>query len=97
MAWTDSRIFRQAVADMFGNVAEFVADCFTPSHAGAPVDGSARTDAAGCAIRVVKGASWAAEPGSLRPAVRQGIPRNLRGDGHGLRVVRELEPEVKPK
>ncbi len=88
---------RLGVHDLFGNVAEFVADCFTPSHAGAPVDGSARTDAAGCAIRVVKGASWAAEPGSLRPAVRQGIPRNLRGDGHGLRVVRELEPEVKPK
>jgi formylglycine-generating enzyme required for sulfatase activity len=84
---------RLGVQDMFGNVAEFVADCFTTSHEGAPVDGSARTDAAGCAIRVVKGASWAAEPGSLRPAVRQGIPRNLRGDGHGLRVVRELDPK----
>jgi formylglycine-generating enzyme required for sulfatase activity len=83
---------RLGVQDMFGNVAEFVSDCFTTSHEGAPVDGSARTDAAGCAIRVVKGASWAAEPGSLRPAVRQGIPRNLRGDGHGLRVVRELDP-----
>ncbi len=84
---------RLGARDMFGNVAEFVADCFTPSHEGAPVDGSARIDAAGCAIRVVKGASWAAEPGSLRPAVRQGIPRNLRGDGHGLRVVRELDPK----
>jgi formylglycine-generating enzyme required for sulfatase activity len=82
--------------DLLGNVAEFVADCFTTSHDGAPTDGSARVDAGGCAIRVVKGASWAAEPGSLRPAVRQGIPRDLRGDGHGLRVVRELEPEHKP-
>jgi formylglycine-generating enzyme required for sulfatase activity len=85
---------RHGLHDMFGNVAEFVADCFTTSHEGAPVDGSARTDATGCAIRVVKGASWAAEPGSLRPAVRQGIPRNLRGDGHGLRVVREIDAEV---
>lgn len=82
---------RLGVHDMLGNVAEFVADCFTPSHANAPVDGSARADSAGCAVRIVKGASWAAEPGSLRPAVRQGVPRNLRGDGHGLRVVRDLD------
>jgi len=82
---------RLGVQDLFGNVAEFVADCYSPSHEGAPTDGGARTDAAGCAVRVVKGASWAAEPGSLRPAVRQGIPRNLRGDGHGLRVVRDLQ------
>ncbi len=76
--------------DVFGNLAEFVADCYVAGHTGAPTDGSARTDSAGCALRVVKGASWAAEPGSLRPAVRQPVPRSLRGDGHGLRVVREL-------
>lgn len=86
---------RLGVHEMLGNLAEFVADCFSPSHDGAPVNGNARTDAEGCAIRVLKGASWAAEPGSLRPAVRQNFPRNLRGDGHGLRVVRELEPADK--
>ena len=25
------------------------------------------------------------------------LPRNLRGDGHGLRVVRELQPAIEPK
>jgi formylglycine-generating enzyme required for sulfatase activity len=81
---------RLGVHDMLGNIAEFVADCFSPNHDGAPIDGTARVDANGCAVRVLKGASWAAEPGSLRPAVRQPFPRNMRGDGHGLRVVREL-------
>jgi formylglycine-generating enzyme required for sulfatase activity len=81
---------RLGVHDMFGNIAEFVADCFSPNHDGAPIDGAARVDANGCAVRVLKGASWAAEPGSLRPAVRQSFPRDLRGGGHGLRVVREL-------
>ncbi len=83
---------KHGLYDMFGNVAEIVADCYVPNHNGAPTDGSARTDAVGCGVRIVKGASWAAESGSLRPAVRQGVPRNLRGDGHGLRVLRVLEP-----
>jgi formylglycine-generating enzyme required for sulfatase activity len=81
---------RHGLHDTLGNVAEFVADCFRPSHEGAPADGSARKDPSACAARLVKGAGWAAEPGSLRPAVRQPVPGTLRGDGHGLRVLREL-------
>jgi formylglycine-generating enzyme required for sulfatase activity len=81
------------VFDLAGDVAEFVADCYAPNHNGAPVDGSARTAApAICALRVVKGGSWAAEPGMTRPAVRMAIPLDVRGNGHGLRVVRELSP-----
>jgi formylglycine-generating enzyme required for sulfatase activity len=82
--------------DMLGNIAEFVADCYQPNHDGAPGDGSARKGTSGCAMRVVKGASWAAEPGSLRPAVRQPLPATLRGDGHGLRVLREYPPGAAP-
>lgn len=79
--------------DLAGDVAEFAADCYAPNHNGAPVDGSARTAApAICALRVVKGGSWAAEPGMTRPAVRMAIPLDVRGNGHGLRVVRELSP-----
>jgi formylglycine-generating enzyme len=81
------------VFDLAGDVAEFVADCYAPNHDGAPADGSARTAApAICALRVVKGGSWAAEPGMTRPAVRMAIPLEVRGNGHGLRVVRELSP-----
>ncbi len=81
------------VFDLAGDVAEFVADCYAPNHNGAPADASARTAApAICALRVVKGGSWAAEPGMTRPAVRMAIPLDVRGNGHGLRVVRELSP-----
>lgn len=77
--------------DVLGNVAEYTDDCYSPSHEGAPVDGSARR-AEVCPARTVKGGSWAGGPDFLRPAVRGGFPAVLRGDGHGLRVVRELRP-----
>jgi formylglycine-generating enzyme required for sulfatase activity len=84
---------RDGVFDMAGNLAEFVSDCFAPNHEGAPADGSARRAApAVCALRVIKGGSWAAEPGMIRPSVRMPIPLEIRGNGHGLRVVREVSP-----
>ena len=79
------------VHDMAGNQAEFVGDCYAPIHDNAPIDGSARkVKPAICALRIVKGGSWAAEPGMVRPAVRMAMPMDVRGNGHGLRVVREL-------
>ncbi len=75
---------------MFGNVSEWTEDCHGSTHAGAPDDGSAR-QLEPCATRVLKGGSWAGGPGYLRPATRTGFPIALRGDGHGLRVVRELK------
>jgi len=75
--------------DVFGNVSEWTEDCFGSNHEGAPVDGSARV-LEPCTARVLKGGSWAGGPGFLRPAIRGGFPIALRGDGHGLRVVREL-------
>jgi len=76
--------------DVFGNVSEWTEDCSGSTHEGAPADGSAR-QLEPCAVRVLKGGSWAGGPGYLRPAIRGGFPIALRGDGHGLRVVRELE------
>ncbi len=75
--------------DVFGNVSEWVQDCSGHNHDGAPTDGSAhvRDD---CPARVLKGGSWAGGPGFLRPAIRGGFPVSLHGDGHGLRVVREI-------
>ena len=75
--------------DVFGNVSEWVQDCSGHNHEGAPTDGSAhvRDD---CPARVLKGGSWAGGPGFLRPAIRGGFPVSLHGDGHGLRVVREI-------
>jgi formylglycine-generating enzyme required for sulfatase activity len=43
--------------DMHGNVAEWVADCKTPSYAGVPTDGRAAPDQPGCQ-RVVRGSGF---------------------------------------
>jgi formylglycine-generating enzyme required for sulfatase activity len=75
--------------DMAGNVSEWTEDCSGSSHEGAPTDGSAH-QLDSCEARVLKGGSWSGGPGFLRPAIRGGFPITLRGDGHGLRVVREL-------
>ena len=76
--------------DTLGNAAEFVADCYAPSHAGAPTDGRPRLEAKPCKARVAKGGSWAAEPGFLRPATRVLVTSDVRGSGFGMRVLREL-------
>jgi formylglycine-generating enzyme required for sulfatase activity len=80
---------RLGMYDVFGNVSEWTEDCAWTTHEGAPTDGSAH-QLEDCTTRVLKGGSWAGGPGFLRPAVRGGFPIELNGDGHGLRVVREL-------
>jgi formylglycine-generating enzyme required for sulfatase activity len=75
--------------DVFGNMSEWTQDCAGTNHQGAPVDGSPRR-LEPCPARVLKGGSWAGGPAYLRPATRGSFPAPLRGDGHGLRVVREL-------
>ena len=55
--------------DMPGNVWEWVEDCWNPSHAGAPVDGSARLSG-DCNWRVLRGGSWLNGPESLRSTTR---------------------------
>jgi formylglycine-generating enzyme required for sulfatase activity len=76
--------------DVFGNVSEWTGDCFSTNHEGAPTDGSARR-LEPCVLGILKGGTSAGGPGYLRPSRRGGYPMHLRGDGHGLRVVRELE------
>jgi formylglycine-generating enzyme required for sulfatase activity len=75
--------------DVLGNTAEVTADCFVAGHTGRPTDASAR-QAKPCSALVFKGGSWAAEPGFLRPAFRVAATPNVRGNGFGLRVAREL-------
>src|SRR5262249_32633872 len=75
--------------DMAGNVWEWVEDCWNPSHAGAPSDGSQRSG--DCTRRVVKGGAWYLEAAYLRPAARQSFPSNKRLNAIGFRVARELE------
>jgi formylglycine-generating enzyme required for sulfatase activity len=77
--------------DMHGNVWEWVEDCWNESHAGLPLDGTARTTG-NCIFRVIRGGSIG------------GLPRHLRSDARararaflhyrfgtiGLRVARSI-------
>jgi formylglycine-generating enzyme required for sulfatase activity len=75
--------------DMSGNVLQWVEDCFSPSYAGLPTDGSAfrtprRIDASGdladldgkstCSFRVVRGGDWGDQGRWIRSASRSFAP-----------------------
>ncbi len=75
------------VADMIGNVSEWVLDCNTLNLKDAPVDGS--SDARGsCSQRIVRGGSWFSGPDDLRYSVRAVQRRGDTNDFTGFRVVR---------
>lgn len=52
--------------DLYGNVWEWVEDCFHASYAGLPLDGSAWTTACASPQRVLRGGSWSDEASSMR-------------------------------
>ena len=52
--------------DLYGNVWEWVEDCFHDSYAGLPLDGSAWTTACTSPQRVLRGGSWSDEASSMR-------------------------------
>lgn len=73
--------------DVFGNVEEWVADCWHPSYEGAP--GDARQWTEGCySSRVVRGGAFDSPPGDLRASARN--MGSAPTDSRGFRVVREL-------
>ncbi len=75
------------VADMIGNVSEWVLDCNTLNLRDAPVDGSA--DARGsCSQRIVRGGSWFSGADDLRYSARLVQRRGDTNDFTGFRVVR---------
>ena len=75
--------------DMYGNLWEWVQDCWKDSYAGAPTDGSAWTSG-DCGQRVVRGGSWFYNPRNLRSAYRHWITRSASGDSQGFRLVQDL-------
>ena len=75
--------------DVIGNVYEWMQDCYIDHHRGAPTDGSAVPEQAGCP-RVVKGGSHFSSPPNLRLADRGRFDPN-RGDVTlGFRVALTL-------
>lgn len=73
---------------MVGNMWEWTADCWNPSHAGAARNGAARLTGT-CDSRVLRGASWDDPVENLRSAHRVAIPTNRRQGNVGFRVARD--------
>jgi len=91
--------------EMLGNAAEWVADCWHPSHEGHPGDGSARVETSpwyrdgSCDRPVQRGGAYSYFPWTVRAAARSffrrgvgpsGRPWSERSDAYGFRVVRTL-------
>ena len=77
--------------DMLGNVLQWTEDCWNADYAGAPVNGSARTDG-DCGQRELRGGSWFSSPDFVRANYRTHFAADYRANSIGIRVVRELEP-----
>lgn len=76
--------------DMFGNVREWVEDCYSESYQGVPTNGSAFSKP-DCTRRVLRGDSWYAAPGKSRASARgEDIPAEARWS-IGFRVARLVQ------
>jgi formylglycine-generating enzyme required for sulfatase activity len=72
---------------MTGNVFQWTEDCFHESYVGAPVDGSAWTNA-DCNVRVIRGGSWLNSARGLRAAMRDLDRQTDRYTNVGVRMAR---------
>jgi formylglycine-generating enzyme required for sulfatase activity len=79
------------VHDIIGNVAEWVADCWSDDYADAPADGSAKTKCNSplAGRHVVRGGSWLDTPDVA--TVTRRIPQTERDDVTGFRVARSAQ------
>jgi formylglycine-generating enzyme required for sulfatase activity len=76
--------------DMYGNVWEWVEDCYKNTYSGGPIDGSA-AKFGDCNLRVLRGGSWTSAEG-LRSADRGRNSSDLKDNDVGFRVARTLTP-----
>lgn len=76
--------------DMSGNLLEWTQDCWHPTFAGAPADGSAWLDGGDCSLRVQRNGGFDGVPDFLRAANRDYVQTDLRVNTSGLRVARRL-------
>jgi formylglycine-generating enzyme required for sulfatase activity len=77
------------IQDIYGNVAEWVEDCWNGNYLGAPADGQAWTSG-DCGRRILRGGSWKSGPQEIRASSRVPLWKELRLNTSGLRVVRAL-------
>jgi formylglycine-generating enzyme required for sulfatase activity len=72
--------------DMGGSVDQWVEDCWSKNHQGAPTDGSPRLDG-DCLSRVIRSGSWRNDALSARSASRDRYDAVVRYPTHGFRVA----------
>ncbi len=75
--------------DMLGNVNEWTADLWHPSHAGRPATTGVFAGGRG-GHRVLRGGSWDYLPRLLRCCWRDWLPESTRRDNVGFRLARDL-------
>ena len=75
------------LADMHGNVWEWVQDIWHNNYEGAPTDGSAWVSGGDYSRRVLRGGSWGFLGDSCRSAVRRNLTSDSRDNDNGFRVV----------
>lgn len=75
--------------DVTGNAWELVEDCYVPTLAGVPTDGSSRHSNA-CEQHGVRGGSLNDYPEDFRLARRQHLPASARWANTGFRIARDL-------
>lgn len=80
---------RFGLHDSHGSVWEWVEDCYAPSYAGAPSDGSARSGGS-CRERVFRGGSWFFDALSMRSSKRSVFAAGSRSRDLGFRLARDL-------
>jgi formylglycine-generating enzyme required for sulfatase activity len=78
---------RFGLADMAGNVLEWVQDCYNNNYDLTPTNGAANTTG-GCANRVIRGGAWSDSPQGLRSAYRNWSSPSLRYNSIGFRLSR---------
>ncbi|CAL8981442.1 Serine/threonine-protein kinase pkn1 [Rhodoplanes serenus] len=77
--------------DMHGNLAEWTADCWSDSHAGAPASAAVARRDGDCTRRVLRGGSWVDDQRRLRAAYRTMLGTGDRSAIVGFRVMRTLD------
>src|SRR5262249_9737787 len=77
------------IYDIYGNVSEWVEDCYHDNYRDAGSDGKAWTGG-NCNRRVIRGGSWQQFARMLRSAARDWSNFDKGSDSIGFRVAREL-------
>lgn len=78
--------------DVYGNVDEWLQDCWNSDYQGAPDDGGAWEDG-DCERRVARGGSYADTLQHLNSAMRSSFLRTMRSNALGFRLARDATPE----